>query len=134
MKRFLSTRYNENSWHFALLLLRVAFGLLMLHYGFALLKDFAGTRQMNRLFGPPFDGLLVIFAEVFCAAMLVLGLFTRFALIPLIVAMVVAFFKVHHTRVYETHHSEMAVVFLAVFLTLLFTGPGKYSVDKMIAK
>ena len=51
---------------------------------------------------PPMFGMspsmalsMAIFAELICAALVVLGLFTRLALIPLIITMSVAFFMVH---------------------------------------
>lgn len=135
MKQYLSTKYNETSWSFGLLILRLAFGGLMIHVGYDKLTHFAErAKGMNMIFGSPVDGILLVFAEFFCAVLLVLGLFTRFALIPLIIAMSVAFFKAHHGILFGEGNGQSAFMYLSVYAALLFTGPGKYSVDRMIAK
>lgn len=134
MKKIFSTKYQENSWSFALLILRAGFGLLMLKHGMDKLTDFNNYKGMNQLFGAPMDAILLIFAEAFCSIFLLLGLFTRFALIPLIIAMVVAFFKGHQGIIFGKEGGETALLYLIAFVCLLFTGPGKFSVDRMIAK
>jgi putative oxidoreductase len=134
MKKYLSTRYNETSWHFGLLLLRLAAGGLMLIHGFDKLIHFAEKKGMSVIFGSPTDMILLVFAEFFCAALLVLGLFSRFALIPLIIAMAVAFFKGHEGLLAGKGNGQLPFLFMLTYITLLLTGPGKYSVDKMIAK
>lgn len=75
---------------------------------------------------------LVIFAEFFCAVLLVFGLLTRLAAIPLVIAMSVALFVVHGGRVFDD--GESAALFLTVFTCLLFVGPGKFSLDRLIGK
>jgi putative oxidoreductase len=138
MKQYLSTKYNENAWHFGLLILRLAFGGFMIYFGYNKLIHFAspqnGVKGMSIIFGSPIDGILLVFAEFFCAILLVIGMFTRFALIPLIIAMSVAFFKVNKGVIFNDSGAHPALMFLCVYLALLFTGPGKYSVDRVIAK
>lgn len=134
MKKYLSTKYNENAYGIGLLVIRVGVGLLMLKHGFDKINNFAQVKGMNQLFGSPTDAILVIFAELFCSIFLVLGLFTRFAAIPLIITMAVAFFKAHNGVIFGEHGGETALLYLLAYTCLLFTGPGKFSVDKMIAK
>jgi putative oxidoreductase len=134
MKKLLSTKYSETSWNLGLLIMRLASGGLMMYHGFQKMTDFSSVRGMNQLFGSPTDGVLVVFAELFCAALLVMGLFTRFALIPLIITMGVAFFKAHNGVIFGEHGGEMALLYMCAYIALLLTGPGKYSIDKMIAK
>lgn len=134
MKKYLSTRYSDGSWSFGLLILRLASGGLMLIHGYDKLSHYATYKGMNTLFGTPIDIILVIFAEFFCAALLVMGLFTRFAAIPLIITMGVAFFKAHEGKVTGQNSGEMALLYLCCFATLLFTGPGKFSADAAISK
>ena len=81
--------------------------------------------------GAPASLSLAIFAEVFCAALLIAGLFTRFALIPLIIAMLVALFVAHKGLVFG--EGESAAIFLTIFIALLLKGPGKYSLDNLIS-
>ncbi|MBO9683893.1 MAG: DoxX family protein [Flavisolibacter sp.] len=136
MKKLFSTRVSENALAFALLLLRVGVGSLMLvQHGFDKLTHFA---QKAPRFADPFhigsttSLSLVIFAEFFCAAFVIIGLFTRLACIPLVIAMSVALFSAHKGDFFG--RGEAAGLFMIVFLALLFTGPGKISLDRLIAK
>lgn len=73
---------------------------------------------------------LTVFAEFVCAILLILGLATRLATIPLIITMVVAGFIVHGNDPFGK--KEMALLYLAVYFVLLITGPGKYSLDNSL--
>ena len=136
MKKLFSTRVSENALAFALLVLRVGAGSLMLmKHGLDKLMHFS---QKAGGFADPF-GIgstaslsLAVFAEFFCAVFIILGLFTRLATIPLIIAMSVALFVAHQGDFFGK--GELAGLFLIVFVTLLFTGPGKASLDRLIAK
>ena len=75
---------------------------------------------------------LVVFAEFFCSLFLILGLFTRLAAIPLIIATCVMVFKAHNGDVFGD--GETAALYLTGYLVLLLVGPGKVSVDSMIGK
>jgi putative oxidoreductase len=75
---------------------------------------------------------LVVFAEFFCSLFLMIGLFTRFALIPLIIEMAVTLVKVHDHDFFGK--GEIDALFLTCFIVLLFIGPGKVSVDSMVGK
>jgi putative oxidoreductase len=75
---------------------------------------------------------LVVFAEFFCSLFLILGLFTRLATIPLIITMCVVVFKVSKADVFGD--AQTATLYLIGYVALLFTGPGKVSVDGMIGK
>ena len=77
---------------------------------------------------------LVIFSEVFCAVLLVAGLAARFALVPLIVTMAVAFFLIHGGRLVCDGNGEMAFLYLAGFVALLIAGPGRFSFDHYILR
>lgn len=133
MKRLLSIRYSAGAFNFSMLLLRLSFGLLMIaQHGMPKLMNFAKVSQ--GFYDPMGIGsktslILVIFAEVFCSIFIVLGLFTRIAVIPLIILMCVAFFGAHAGLIPK---GEMALLYLTVYLVLLFLGPGRISVDGMI--
>jgi putative oxidoreductase len=59
-----------------------------------------------------------------------LGAATRLAVIPLIINMSVIVFVVHADDPWQ--RQEFALLFLIPFLTLLFTGPGHFSIDGLI--
>ncbi len=133
MKKLFSTRYSENAVSFSLLLLRLAAGGLMIPHGFDKLIHFvAKAKEFPDPFhvGSVISLSLVIFAEFFCAVLLVSGLMTRLVVIPLLVTMAVAVFIVHHGDVLG--EAEHATLYLAAYIVLLFTGPGKVSLDRML--
>jgi putative oxidoreductase len=80
--------------------------------------------------GPSFT--LVVFAEGICTVLVAFGLLTRWAVIPLVIFFVVAGFIQHADDPWS--RKELAFLFLVAFLPLLFTGPGRYSLDALIAK
>jgi putative oxidoreductase len=76
--------------------------------------------------------ILVIFAEVFCAILLIIGLFSRFAVIPLIITMCVILFLANKGE--PLSKLELPILFLAGFVAVLLAGPGRLSVDGIIGK
>ncbi len=74
--------------------------------------------------------VLTVFAEFFCGILVVLGLFTRAALVPLIITMMVAVFIIHADDPFSKQ--EFGLLFLIPYITLFLTGPGKLSVDSKL--
>ena len=135
MKRLLSIRYSAGAFNFSMLVLRLSFGLLMIaQHGMDKLMHF--TERANGFYDPFGTGsktalILAIFAEVFCSFFVVLGLFTRIAVIPLIILMCFAFLGANKAVFMS---GELALLYLSVYIVLLFLGPGRVSVDGMIKK
>ena len=124
-------RGNPISIDIALLLIRVASGLLIMTHGWPKLINF--SQRMNS-FGDPFgigspaSLALAVFAEFFCAILLIIGYFTRFATIPLIITMATVIFLVHWPDPFGK--KELPLLFLLSFVAIFFAGPGRYSLDK----
>ena len=76
--------------------------------------------------------MLVVFAEVFCSLLLVLGLFTRIVTLFLVIEMAVAAFLIHRGQSLALH--EPALLYLTAFFSLLLVGPGRISVDGMMGR
>ena len=136
MKRLFSTKVSESTLTIALFILRVGIGsLMMIQHGLGKLQSFASR---SGKFADPFgigstaSYSLVVFAEFFCAVFIILGLFTRLASIPLIIAMGVAVFLRHKGEFYG--EGESAGLYLVCFIALAFLGAGKFSMDRFIAK
>ncbi len=135
MLKLLKLSFLPKSPDYGLLILRVALGfsMLLLH-GRGKLLDFSGTvAKFPALLGLPANVNLglAIFAEVFCSTLLIAGLFTRFAALALAITMGTAFFIVHKSSLIAGPGSgELAMVYLVAYVTLLFTGAGKFSVDR----
>jgi putative oxidoreductase len=120
------------SYDLGLLFLRIAAGGLMLYHGAPKLFNF---QERFTTFSDPIglgSGLslvLVTFAEFFCAVFVIVGAFTRVALIPLLINLTVIVFVVHGGD--PIKKKELAVFYLLTYIALFLTGPGKFSVDGM---
>jgi putative oxidoreductase len=118
-----------------LLLLRVAIGFLMLVHG---VQKVMGFSEMADKFPDPIglgsqlSLISAIGAEVGCSLLLIFGLGTRIAAIPLAFTMIVALFIVHASDPWKV--KELAAVYLSVYLSLVFTGAGEFSLDRRIFK
>ena len=120
----------------SLLLLRLAFGgLMFLNHGLGKFNKLmaGGEIKFASVFGmgPELSLGLAVFAEVLCAIMVVIGLFTRMAVIPLIITMLVAIFVIHIGDPFKK--MESAIIYLIPYLVLFWNGSGKYSVDEFIS-
>ena len=134
-KKILSTKINDTQVNVALLILRVTAGVLMAHHGYGKLTHFSEmqTKFMDFMgLGMTASLALVVFAEFFCSLLLIVGLATRFALIPLIITMTVAVIKAHGGDIFGD--GEVAFLYLAIYVTLLLKGAGKYSADGFLFK
>lgn len=84
---------------------------------------------------PHLNAIVVGYSELICGSLLVLGLASRFAVIPLAVSMVVALL----TAIRPDIHGVLDLVgkdewiFLMILVALGIWGPGKASIDKLIA-
>ena len=137
LKNFLFPAYLDETRIYSTLILviRILFGLLFLSHGYNKLMLHA---SMADLFADPF-GLgstisfwLVVFAEVVCSFALIFGILQLLALIPMIIAMAVAFFVVHGGDAFAA--KELSFIYLTVFIILYITGPGEFSFDSLIGK
>jgi putative oxidoreductase len=118
---------------FGYLALRLSLGGTMLwQHGWPKLAGF--TERMDQFadpfgMGSTFSLVLIVFAEVVCSALVVLGLWTRVALVPLIIAMAVIVFMVKGDEPFG--EKELAMIYLFGFIALLFTGSGRFAVDRI---
>ena len=135
MKKFFSTAINLSFLHLWLLILRVGVSGLMLTHGYPkLLRLLDGNMQ----FGDPLgigagvSFVLAVFAEAICSVLIILGLGTRLASIPLIITMATAAFIVHANDPFGKQ--EVPILYLLIYVTLLIVGAGKYSLDQGIGK
>lgn len=118
-----------------LLALRILFGGLLLSHG---IQKWNNYPEMSAVFPDPL-GVgshvslgLAIFAELACSIGFIFGALYRLALIPMIFTMCIAFFVVHEHDPFAV--KELAFVYLAVFVLLYITGPGKFSMDHWISQ
>lgn len=120
----------------AILLLRLVIGAFMLSHGLgkmsALFAD-APIQFADPLgLGEPVSLALAVFAEVFCSVLLIFGIGTRLAAIPLLITMLTAVLIIHQGDPFGT--KELGFIYLLVYTVIAITGAGKYSVDHWIYK
>lgn len=129
-----STRYTHGGVQLSMLLLRVGLGLMMIRHGLPKLLHFS---RMAVRFSDPLhltsevSLALVVFAEIFCSVLVLVGLYTRAFVIPLIIEMAVIIFMVYYHAGFGKQ--ELAVLYLLGYLVILILGPGKISVDGMLS-
>lgn len=147
----MDARPQDTAPSIGLLILRLGMGGYLATHGWGKLQMvLAGSFDQ---FGDPI-GLgstasltLVTFAEFVCAFLVMIGLGTRFAAVPVVVAMAVAAFVAHGADPWTMEggyllftsgaseswaSKEPALLFLVPFLALIFTGAGRYSIDHLI--
>lgn len=131
MNKLFSVSHQTFQINIGLLMVRVAIALLMLSHGFPKLAQFFndGPVQFIDVFGmgASLSLGLAVFSEVLCSLLILLGFGTRLATIPLIVTMLIAVFHVHGADPFIKQ--EMGLHYLLIYVLLLLTGSGKYSID-----
>jgi putative oxidoreductase len=135
MSKLLSARYTSGAVNLSLLLIRLGFGGLLMTHGWPKLVGFS---EYAAKFPDPI-GLgsqvalgLTVFAEFFCSALVVIGLATRLASIPVVICMSVVVFVIHGAD--PLAKQEMGLMYLVAFLAILISGPGRYSIDGLLKK
>ena len=120
----------------ALFVARLWFGLAMLfNHGFnklANFNDIVGAFPDPLGLGHQVTLVLVVFAEVLGALLLVVGLCTRLAAMVLVIDMFVAFLMVHKTELSGQGGGELAFLYLAGYVILVIAGGGLFSLDTVV--
>lgn len=132
MKTLINFNNSTARTDLAVLFLRIVIGVLMLTHGIPkLISLVSGDIQFPGLFGlsPALSLALAVFAEVICSVLILFGLGTRLATIPLMFTMLVAVFYIHAADPLAT--KEVAILYLLAYVILFFTGSGKYSVENL---
>lgn len=132
----------KNEKDLASLILRVGLGFFMAFgHGLGKLQMLiSGDIQFAALFGlsPTINLTFAVLAEFFAALLVMIGLKTRLATIPVIMTMAVAAFIVHFSdplfAASGGGSKEFAAIYLIGYLGILFLGSGKYSLDALIGK
>ncbi|HEY8073241.1 MAG TPA: DoxX family protein [Labilithrix sp.] len=129
----------------ALLLGRLAVGLVFMSTGWGKVHDLEKVTQFFVTLGIPMPGLnavVVGYTELLGGTALVLGVLTRLAAIPLIVSMVVAIATAKKDELGKSEGvSKLFTLFgfdewtyLLVMVMIVILGPGRYAIDSILAK
>ena len=134
-KALFATHTGFDSVSIGLLVLRTAALSLFLKHG---LEKLTGYSRMVQHFPDPIHvgahaGLaFALLSDGICSLLVTIGLATRPASAIILFNLLVAFFFVHHAAYFTDGHVELVVVYIIVFAALLFTGPGRFSVDRYL--
>ncbi len=116
----------SGSYSLGLLILRVGFSAMLLVHGiqkieilFSSTINFADPVGL----GPIITLLLVLFAEIICTVLIIIGVRTRLATIPPIILMLVAIIIVHKGDPIMAR--ELSVLYLIAFSTIGLLGSGR---------
>jgi putative oxidoreductase len=132
-----------------LLILRLGIGGYLLTHGVGKLQRLIDGEPFSDPIGlgPTASLVLIAFAEFFCTILVMIGLATRVAAVPIVFAMAVAAFVAHANdpwtaaegaRLFRDGEAtswasrQPALMFLVVVLSLIFTGAGRFSIDALI--
>jgi uncharacterized membrane protein YphA (DoxX/SURF4 family) len=130
---------NNNKINFSILLIRLMVGVVFLSEGIQkfLFPDQLGVGRFIKigLPAPEFLGYFVPSFEVVCGLLVLFGLFTRLASIPLIIIMLVAIFSTKIPILLNdgfwkmAHEARTDWAMLLGSIILLIASAGKYSID-----
>ena len=117
----------------AVLFMRIFIGAMMLTHGIGKLQNY---NAIVNSFPDPFgigsavSFALITFTEVVCSVLIIMGLFTRLATLPLIFGMFVATFIAFPDKSFAA--GELSFVYMGIYIMLLISGGGKYAIDALI--
>lgn len=136
MKKLFSISISDRGAQLCLFFVRVAVGAFMLTHGIPKLSKLLAGGEIKFAdpfgLGPAMSLGLAVFAELVCSILVIIGLGTRLAVIPLIVTMCVAAFHAHAADPFGT--KEKPLLFLVIYVFLFVFGSGKYSIDRSISR
>jgi putative oxidoreductase len=121
------------------LLIRVTLGVVFIGTGWAKLNNMADTVDNFRGWGipwPAFNARLAAGTEFFGGILVLLGLGTRLAALPLAFTMTIAILAAKRAEIdgLSTLLGFEEWSYLVMFLTLALVGPGAVSIDALVAR
>ena len=121
------------------LLGRFAVGLLFVSTGWGKVHDLNKVTQFFvslHIPAPGLNAVVVAYSELICGTLLVIGLFTRLATIPLIISMIVAILTAKLGDIHGLFDLVGAdeFTYLCVLIMLALIGPGKVSLDRLLVQ
>lgn len=139
MRNLLTCSYLDQVRDFAPTVLRVVTGVIFAVHGWMKVGSFEGVTGMVASLGfplPAFFAFLLIAAELGGGIMLITGFLTRWAAKSLVIVSLVALFGVHFANGFFVNEGgyEFILLLLAACVSLVLSGAGKWSLDRVIWK
>lgn len=117
----------------AVLFMRIFVGAMMLMHGIGKLQNYNAI--VNSFPDPLGIGsaasfTLITLTEVGCSVLLIMGLLTRLATLPLIFGMFVATFIAFPDKSFA--EGELSFMYMGIYIMLLISGGGRYALDAFV--
>ena len=134
LKKILNPGLYSKKIDYVLFVLRVMIGIFMLKHGIEKFLYLIGSDPVSFPdpvgIGETTSLALAVFAELFCSLLLIFGVATRIAVLPLLFTMLVAVLIVHGDDGFRV--KELALLYLNVFIAIAIAGAGKISIDNWL--
>lgn len=135
-----SSRYND----IGLLIMRVTVAAcLVLKHGVEKAFDFHTMATNTRLpfpdpihIGVVASLAIALLSDFICGILIIMGLGTRIAAAFAFINITVAWITVHHFSFFgpRADHGEIIILMMGAMAGLVFTGPGRYSIDHLATR
>jgi putative oxidoreductase len=124
----------KNGFNYAPLPLRIIAGIGFMMHGLPKLLDIPGTQNSFTNMGLPPDLAIIIGLLEFIGGLaILLGILTRIAAGLLAIDMIGAILSVKLSKGFIGGY-ELDLLYLAIMISLMITGPGSFSIEKNILK
>ena len=128
----LSSLSSDRWFDSAILFMRIFIGAMMLTHGIGKLQNYNAI--VNSFpdplgIGSAVSFTLITLTEVGCSVLIIMGLFTRLATLPLIFGMYIATFIAFPEKTFA--EGELSFVYMGIYIMLLVSGGGRYALDAL---
>ena len=132
LSMLLSSLSSDRWFDSAILFMRIFIGAMMLTHGIGKLQNYNAI--VNSFpdplgIGSAVSFTLITLTEVGCSVLLIMGLLTRLATLPLIFGMFVATFIAFPEKSFA--EGELSFVYMGIYIMLLISGGGQYALDAL---
>jgi putative oxidoreductase len=117
------------------LFLRLLLGGLFTWHGYTAIMHYDEYLAMSKStigLGAKLEFDLVVFSYLICGILLVLGFLTRLSVIPIFIAMGVAYFVAHKNDAFQM--KQLPFVLWLLCIAVFIFGSGRYSLDALFQK
>lgn len=126
------------------LFLRLFTGIMFMQFGIRQWIHFDDTISNNMVsimgMSETLTLAVLIVIEIVCSSLIILGLFSRLAVLPPMVTMIIAenfiltrIVSVPPMMLFSTQPGYVPILFIGIFIYMLLAGPGKISLDYLIS-
>jgi putative oxidoreductase len=118
-----------------ILLLRLTLGGLFTWHGYNAIMHYQEYLAMSKStigLGAKLEFDLVVFSYLICGILLVFGFLTRLSVIPIFIAMGVAYFVAHKNDAFQM--KQLPFVLWLLCIAVFIFGSGRFSIDHLIQK